>query len=466
MTGRFALLRTSSFRLALAAVLLFTLTTGALLAITWRVTLNLIDNGIDQTLQAEVDGLEDAYRRLGAPGLIDSVNDRVRDPVNTSLYLYTAPGRGLAAGNLSRWPPDLTIEDGFARFRFTDPDRVDGLDLAARGRVFRLAGGQRLLVARDLADRDAFARRLGQVVSAALGATLLVGLGSGLWLSRRSLARVEAMGGALDRIKAGEFGARLPVGAGGDEIDRLAEAVNDSLSRIETLMRGLKRLSNTLAHELRTPLSRLRTRLERAAGSADGSPDHLEAALEEADRMLAMIRGLLDIAEAEAGLLDHAKVPVDLCALLTDLADLYTPAAEALGHPLLTEIEAGLQVNGHPALLTQAMANLLDNALKYAGDRGPITLGGCRRGQGVDLWVADHGAGIPPERFNELLQPFARGDHDKPGTGLGLALVGAVAGAHGGGVSVSGDPDNGLPSIVTVGIHKATDLSPSFGVRV
>lgn len=449
--GFSALLRTSSFRLALGFLLLFCVATGGLLGLTWRVTVDLVDRQIDQTLAAEVEGLADIYRRLGTSGVVDAVRDRVRSPGGAGLYLVTAANGRPLAGNLSGWPPDLAAADGQVTFRFADPDRADIGSIAARGRIFALPGALRLLVARDLADRDRFSEQLGRVVLGGMAATLLVGLIGAGWIARRTQARIGRLTDTLDRIERGDFQARLSTGSGRDEVDRLAEATNAALDRIETLMAGLKQLSNTLAHELSTPLSRLRNRLERVLADPGRGEADLTVALGEADRLLTGLRGLLDIAEAEAGLLDHARVPVDLAALATDLADLYAPAIEEAGLSLATDIRGPVAIAGHPALLSRAVANLLDNALKYTPAGGTIHLDA---GTGPTAgWIAvrDTGPGIAAADRDRVLRPFARavGPASPGGSGLGLSLVHAVARAHGARLDL-GDNDPGLSVTLTV----------------
>jgi signal transduction histidine kinase len=429
-----AITRASSFRIALLYLALFLASVGLVLGVTYRLTLSLIDQHLEDSIGTEVEGLADLVRARGVPGLAAVISERVAQPTNNALYVLALPTLQPIAGNLSAWPVDKTPDDGW--LVFTLKDRA-GVTMAARARAYTLTGGMRLLVGRDLRDRDAFVRRLGIAMAWAVAGTLVLGIGGATLLARRALRRVEIVASSLDRIIDGDLAARLPSSNSGDEIDRLVVSVNTTLDRLEALMAGLRRISHGVAHELRTPVVRLRGRLEMALMHdlpVEALRGEMERAVADADALLAMVRAMLDIAEAEAGLLRDSRAAVDVSRLAVDAAELYAPAAEEAGLTLKTAITGGLKITGHAQLLARAISNLLDNAVKYTPSGGCVVLGvAALPTGGVRLWVQDTGPGIPADRRSEALEPFVRVREPggQPGVGLGLALVRAIAKAHG-----------------------------------
>ncbi len=429
-----ALTRASSFRIALLYLALFLASVGLVLGVTYRLTLSLIDQHLEDSIATEVEGLAALFRARGLPGLAAVITERVAQPTNDALYVLALPTYLPIAGNLSAWPADTTPGDGWLGFSLKDRA---GDTVIARARTYTMTGGMRLLVGRDLRERDAFVRRLGIAMGWAVAGTLLLGVGGATLLARRALRRVEMVASTLDRIIEGDLAARIPLGQSGDEIDRLVQSVNGTLDRVEALMAGLRRISHGVAHELRTPVVRLRGRLEMALMHdlpAEDLRREIERAIADADALLAMVRAMLDIAEAEAGLLRDSRAMVDLSRLAADAAELYEPAAEEAGLTLITAITPGLRCMGHGQLLARAMSNLLDNAIKYTPTGGTVCLGAQSLTKGgMRLWVEDTGPGIPADRRAEALEPFVRVREPggQPGVGLGLALVRAIAKAHG-----------------------------------
>ncbi len=303
----------------------------------------------------------------------------------------------------------------------------------------------------------------GWVVAGAL----LLGLFGGLLMARGVARRAAAMGEALAAVEAGDMARRLPVRPGGDEFDRLAARINAALDRAQALMATLRQVTDDIAHDLRTPLSRLRQRLE-AAGRARSAPEwqaEAAAATAECDRILEVFAGLLRIAEVESGARRAAFARFDLSAVLEAVAEVYAPAAEERRQRLTTAIAPGVSAFGDRALVTQMAANLVENAVRHGREGGrvdlalrPVPGGG---GGGAVLAVTDDGPGIPPAERERVFRRFHRLDAARatPGSGLGLALVGAVAGLHGAAIALS-DAAPGLCVTVTFPARPAAAAGP------
>jgi signal transduction histidine kinase len=254
------------------------------------------------------------------------------------------------------------------------------------------------------------------------------------------LRRVEQVNRTSERVMAGNLSDRVPVHGTSDEFDQLAANLNRMLDQIERLMNAMREVTDDVAHDLRTPLSRLRTRLELALADPSGGPTQREAvraAIEEADHLLATFNDLLSIAELESGARRDQTEPLDLSEVAQLAVELYEPVAEEKGFALSLVTETGVRIRGAPHLISQALVNLLDNALKYAGD-GEIQVRVFRRSGRAILEVADHGPGIPEKDREAVLDRFVRLEPSRttPGNGLGLSLVRAIAHRHGGGVTL------------------------------
>ena len=296
-------------------------------------------------------------------------------------------------------------------------------------RVFELPGGFRLLVGRDLEERE----RLYRIVLAAgrwsVAIVLVLGLAGGLFVSRRVLRRVDAMTETTRTIMEGDLGERLPVAGTGDEIDRLAENLNQMLERIESLMRGLKEVSDNIAHDLKTPLTRLRNRAEQALRTAKTDDEYraaLEATIDESEALITTFNALLMIARAESGQARENMVDFDAAEIVHDIGELYEPLAEEKGITLKVEAEAPAPVKGSRELVSQALANLIDNAIKYAeptgaeGTPAEIVVSAADTGERILLTVADRGPGIPEADRSRVVERFVRLEQSRsqPGSGL------------------------------------------------
>ncbi|MEO0387445.1 MAG: ATP-binding protein, partial [Pseudomonadota bacterium] len=346
---------------------------------------------------------------------------------------------------LDRWPVEAP-EAG--RFSFAIARRDDAVEVGrpALAESFRLPGGYRLLVARDAGDLDLVRRRFLGAMLWTGGGVLIFGLATGWLLSRRVLLRVARAAEAGERIAAGQFDRRLPAAGRGDEFDRLAESVNAMMDRIEGLMRAMRIATDSISHDLRRPLTRLRARLEPALGQPGLGPDGIAAALAEVDRTVAILDNLLRIARAEAGSASVNFSDTDLAQLVEDAADLYRPLAEAGGLSLTVETEP-LTRPVERQLMAEAVTNLIDNALKYAADPGgKIHVRLRRRPEGAaEILVRDTGPGIAAADRARVVERFVRLEPSRAseGAGLGLSLAAAVARLHGGDL-VLGDARPGL----------------------
>ncbi|PVE25568.1 two-component sensor histidine kinase [Microvirga sp. KLBC 81] len=440
MTAFGKLFRTTAFKLSFAYLLIFTLFAFVTLGyVAWSAQRLLTDQFV-AAIEAEINGLSEQYRIGGLRRLVNSVDRRSRAP-GASLYLVTTSVGERIAGNVGALPPGVIDRVGQFETLYNRTDETDTKPNVALVRVYLLPGDFRLLVGRDIEERI----RLRDIIHRAFGYSLLfigvLGCLGSWFIARRVLKRVDDMTDITRDIMAGDLDGRLKVAGTGDELDRLAQNLNDMLDRIGELMRGMREVSDNIAHDLKTPLTRLRNKADEALRTAK-TPDELKAALEatieESDNLIRIFNALLMIARLEAGNAREALSDFDAAEAVRDVAELYEALADEAGVSLDVSIENELPIHGSRELLGQAMANLLDNALKYgaAPDGSPQTIfvSAQRIGQEVRIVVADHGPGIPEEERNHVLERFVRLEtaRSRPGFGLGLSLAAAVARLHGG----------------------------------
>jgi signal transduction histidine kinase len=438
----------TAFRLALAILLLSALGAGIVLTvIAWQVT-SLVDREIARTIDAEAKGLVDVFDNSGVRRLEALIEARKREP-GASLYLLTNPIGEPLAGNVEQIPAEVLLHAGFLPIIYRGSGSSDRGRQALVG-VYILPGGFRLLIGHDLGDRA----RIGRVMVHALAISLVffaaLGALGALFVARRVLKRIDDMNTSAQGIMAGDLTRRLPVSGSGDELDRLAEGLNEMLGRIAELMEGLREVSDNIAHDLRTPLTRLRNHAEAAlvfGGDAAAYRQALEKTIEESDSLIRIFNALLLIARAEAGGDLGPLEPVDVGEAARSVAELYEPIAEEEGVALTVHAEEGLNVRGNRELIGQAIANLVDNALKYgAPDKCPgearakpdVVMTAKRAGESAVLTIADRGPGIASADRARALDRFIRleGSRSRPGSGLGLSLAAAVARMHGGTVEL------------------------------
>jgi signal transduction histidine kinase len=442
------LVRTTAFRLTLAYALVFAvISAGVLGYVAWNGR-RLVEQGIRETVDAEVNGLIDQFRTGGIRGLVATVEQRTRRP-GSSLYLVTTFVGDALAGNVARLPASVLTSAGDTSDtpyqRLDDPDDVTH---HAYVRVFVLPGGFRLVVGRDLGELNS----LGSAVRRAFVLALVIltgfGLVGGFFVASRVLARIDSMTESANAIMAGALSTRLPLQGSNDELDRLAASLNAMLDRIGELLSGLKEVSDNIAHDLKTPLTRLRNGAEEALRVAHDPQEYrqaLERTIEESDKLISVFNALLMIARAEGGRAAENMAQFDAAEIARSVVELYEPLAEEAGVSLSVEAPGTLRAHGNRELAGQALANLVDNALKYA-KRGEaaeqassppteVQVSARANGDGyAEVCVADHGPGIPEGDRERVLERFVRleGSRTRPGFGLGLSLANAVMRLHGG----------------------------------
>jgi len=443
-------LKTTTFRLALLYAGLFCASFIALfLAVYWTAD-TLATRDRRATIAADIEGLRHSYETDGIVGLAAAIADRTKpDRVSDGIYYLDGPATGAIAGNITGWPAQGDIEGewikfpiGLEQFGRSEKHTVEAQRLA-------LADGYRLLVGRDTHTQELFQHAIVQASVASLVGMLALAVIGGLIMSRAILRRIEAINQAAERIMQGEVKHRMPVRGSNDEFDRLAENLNGMLEEIDRLLGSIRAVTNNIAHDLRSPLNRLRNRLE--AALADRQPEQRQEAIErsigDADDLLATFNALLSIADAEAGTSRGNLAPVDLVALAHDVAELYEPLVEEQGLVLEKSIAGPAPVSGNRQLLFQAIGNLIDNATKYGATGGRVSLKvvPAENGNGPEIAVADRGPGIPVSERGRVLERFVRLDASRstPGNGLGLSLVAAIARLHNAVLSLD-DNDPGL----------------------
>jgi signal transduction histidine kinase len=454
------LVRTTAFKLTLVYLSIFVLFAASLLGYFALNTRRLITEQITSTVNGEVNGLSQQYGQGGLRRLVTVVDVRSRRP-GSSLYLVTTPtGEGLA-GNVGSLEPGVLDNPGWLETNYHRLEAPEGAEHRALVRVVQLPGGFHLLVGRDLDERE---RLFGIIVNAgkwSLALVIVLGLAGGFFVSRRVLSRIDAMTGTAQTIMAGDLSGRLPVAGTGDELDRLADAVNAMLDRIEALMHGLKEVSDNIAHDLKTPLTRLRNRCEQALRSATGETSYraaLESTIAESDELIRTFDALLMIARAESGQARDNMSEFDASEIARDVGELYEPVADEKGIVLKVDAPAAAPVRGNRELVSQALANLIDNAIKYAGPNGKlngmpaeIVVKAGSVGERITLSVADRGPGIADADRARVVERFVRLEQSRsePGSGLGLSLASAVARLHGGELKLE-DNEPGLRSTIAL----------------
>jgi signal transduction histidine kinase len=462
VTALTKLFRTTTFRLSLTYLALFSAAAiVAIVYIYWNTTV-LLSRQLNQTIDAELKGLAEQYRAGGLDQLVRTVAERSATPGNSLYLVADSEGRRLA-GNLSAVTPDLWNSLGPVEFVYRRPAAGGVENRLAFANVFRLPSGNRLIVGRDIEDRRELARMVRSAMLWGLGVMAVFGIGGGYWVSRKLLARIDALSDTSRTIMEGDLTGRLPVNGSGDELDRLAQSLNLMLARIEQLMAGLREVSDNIAHDLKTPLNRLRNRVEAALREPYGEPvyrEALERTIEEADGLIKTFNALLSIARIEAGAGGENRESLDVSALLRDVAELYEPVAEERGLVLKADAQAPIFIRGDRQLLGQAIANLIDNAIKYgtseAAENGPgaqpeVEVSAEAKGSMAEIVVTDRGPGVPASDRERVLDRFVRleASRSEPGSGLGLSLVAAVARLHGGSLRLE-DNEPGLRVILAL----------------
>jgi signal transduction histidine kinase len=456
VTGLKRLIGTTAFKLSLVYMLASAVFASGLISYVGWNARRLIDDQIGQTLTVQINGLSDQYRVGGIRRLSAIIERRSREPGSFLFLLQGSAGETLAGNifgvSVETFASSNLVETTYQRLEEESQTR------SALVRSFVFPGNQHLLVGRDLEERERLNIVLGQAIRILLGSLLVFGGLGAFIVARRALARMDAMTATSLTIMAGDLSGRLPVSGSGDELDRLAISLNAMLVRIGELMQGMKEVSDNIAHDLKTPLTRLRNSAEQALRTGKSRADDkaaLERTIEESDGLIRTFNALLLIARTEAGSGADTFSEIDIHRLLSDLAEMYEPSTEEAGGRLMLhlDIACDLKVNGNRELLIQVIANLIDNALKYSlppahGADPEISISAKTSGSLLLISVADHGPGVPPLQRDKAIERFGRLDEsrNKPGSGLGLSLASAVAHLHKGRLVL----DDNLPGLKVI----------------
>jgi len=467
------LLRTNAFRLAALYLALFATSVSALLAFIYFSTADFVERQTEATVDAEITGLREQYNEHLLEGLKKiiverSVGDRRSDE---PLYLLADESYQPIVGNLTNWPEATTLKPGWISFPVEVRRRNGSSEVhQALGETIELPDDHaHLLVGRDISNANLFRTSILETLAWASLLTIMLGVLGGLFMTRNMLRRVDAVNRTSEHIIHGDMSQRVPLTGSGDEFDQLATNLNAMLDQIERLMAGMRQVTDNIAHDLRTPLARLRARLEVTLlekPDAQRYGEALRQTISEADTLLGTFNALLSIAEAEAGSRREALSVVRLDEIAHSVAELYEPVADEKGLTLAALIDEGLLVRGDRHLLSQAIANLLDNALKYTPS-GSVSLTVRAEGGWARVEVADTGPGVPADQREAVFDRFVRleGSRSTPGNGLGLSLVRAVARMHGGSVRLEenhpGADSPGLRVILTLPLKEPVPALPA-----
>ncbi|WP_105984879.1 MULTISPECIES: HAMP domain-containing sensor histidine kinase [unclassified Brucella] len=451
MMSRFsALMRTTAARLSALYLLLFAVGAVALIFYMTNLSASILAGQTQQALGEEVASIGKSYARGGIPQLVRTIDYRSRQP-GAYLYLVADPTGRILAGNVESVEPGVLNTDGIIERAFTYRrygEQAPQMEHRAIAVVIALPNGMRLLVGRDLGEPERFRDLIRNSLVLALG---IMGVGALLiWLfvGRRALKRIDDVSRASQRIMDGDLTGRLPVNGSGDEFDRLSGNFNVMLARILELNEGLKQVSDNIAHDLKTPLTRLRNRAEEALGGEKVEPEYraaLEDIIGESDQLIRTFNAILMISRLEAGYSSENLDDMPVAPIMRDVAEMYEPVAEDAGVTLTLGALDDVALHINRELVGQTVSNLVDNAIKYAGGEGrtaTVTLLMEKDAQWVRIVVADNGPGIPADKRDHATERFVRLEESRtqPGSGLGLSLAKAVMKLHGGALRLE---DNG-----------------------
>jgi len=431
MSSIAAQLRTTTFAVTLRYMVLFFISVTLLMAVINWAIINYVEDRADETVTNAARTFALVYQQ-GGPAAAEPLMRawRSADSGSDSLYVLANTSFERIAGNLSAWPQLSPVEEGWVQFTFP---HEDGTRAVARGRVVALSSDGWLLMAREARNLGGLEQVLDRAFILILGITLVLALLGGLLMSNNVLRRVNQINSTSRQIMAGDLSLRMPTGDGRDEFDELSNNLNARLDQIEGLMNSVRHVSDNIAHDLRTPLTRLRNRLEGLRARVTGaSADEIDACLDDADQLLSTFASLLSIARIESGASDASLKELDLGSVVSDACELYQALAEDKDIRLSCRAEPGYVVHGDRNLVFQALTNLLDNAIKYTPSGGQVGVALVDRDGCAAIRVTDTGPGIPTERHDQVVQRFYRLDESRsaPGAGLGLSLVKAIAQRH------------------------------------
>lgn len=448
MTSLGRLARTTAFKLIAAYLIVFAIFAASVIAYLGWHTQRLVISQATEAIENESRILDEQYKLGGINRLVNIVNRRSRAP-GAGLYLLATFTGETLAGNVLNLPLNIIDTPGWKEIDYVRSEDQSGHPSRALVKVLFLPGEFRALVGRDVVEREELRQIIIRPALWGLAVLVLLGVAGGLFVTRRVLKRIDQMTATSESIMAGNLAGRLDVHGTDDEFDRLALSLNAMLERIEALMAGLKEVSDNIAHDLKTPLTRLRNRAEDALRTATGDEQWraaTEQTIDESDGLIRTFDALLMIARAEAGQARDKMVAFDLAESVTAVAELYEPMADEQGIDLVVEAPEPLMVRGVRELFGQALSNLIDNAIKYTapelGERRTVRVSAEKRDQNACVVVADQGPGVPEADRKRVLERFVRleASRTQPGSGLGLSLAAAVMHLHGGTIALE---DNG-----------------------
>lgn len=448
------LFKNSIFRLSLIYMAIFSLSVVLLFGFIYWATAGYMHRQTEATIEAEIVGLVEHYDQSGLGGLLDVVKERLsRSSGEQNLYLLSDLKFKPLLGNLGQWPEGEISPSGWLEFDFAgDGTRHKGL-----ARVFLLQNKYYLLVGQDIHQLQKIQILIRDAMFWGVLMTLVLALIGGLMMSKTMMRRIEAINDTCHRIIDGDLSQRIACLGGNDDFDKLILTLNQMLEQIEQLMHGVKQVSDNIAHDLRTPLSRLLRRLEmlRIQGPGTESRDELlDQAIAEADGLLTTFKALLRISEIESGSRRANFQKIDVSALLDDLVELYEPLALEKNQLIEWKQQSTTPLSGDQDLLFQAFSNVLDNAIKYSPEQGRIQVLVDEQEDCTDISIVDKGPGIPEEEIEKVLERFYRleSNRSSPGNGLGLSLVDAIAKLHHGQLYLA----DGQPGLkVTISLPKS-----------
>ena len=460
------LVDSAGFRFAVFFAVMFLLGGVAFAGIVWWNTAGGLDRQTDAAIRADVAALVQRFRQAGREGVEEAIAFRLlRDGDAQDLYRLTDSGGRQIAGNLDATPDELDgpAPEGEPLRWLRAPLVREGALTEARLYRADLPNGDRLIVGRDVEERLRLRELLGRGLGWAASASCLIALVGALLLRRALQARLRPAAETVTAIAQGDLTQRVPLSGREDEFDRLGRALNAMLDRIGTLMAGIRGVSDAIAHDLRTPVARARGRLEEALdGNAETMRRAIETGLADLDGMTRIFHAVLRITEAEAGARRAAFATLDLTPLLADAVELYEAIAEARGATLTADLPEALPMTGDRDLLLQAVANLLDNAVKFSPAGSTIRLLAAVAEGSLRITVADEGPGLSPADRARAGERFFRADSARatPGYGLGLSLVRAVAGLHGGELALADTHPGARPPGLSATLVLPADLAP------
>ncbi len=457
--GVIRFLRSAGFRFALLFAGIFIGAAALFALVLWYATAGSLDRQTDAAVRTDALGLLERWREGGSGAVAEAIADRLASDVEgTAIYLLVDANGARLAGNLDRWPAEISLDTPWS---FGGVER-EGSRIDARLYALELGGRYRLVVGRDVEEKQQLRTLLAEGIAWAAVAASFVALVGAAVLRRAVEQRLRPATLTAQAIAAGDLSRRVPISQRVDEFDRLGESMNDMLERIDRLMAGVRGVSDSIAHDLRTPIARARAKLEEALGE-QADAEALRAAMEQGiadlDHITRVFGALLRIAEAEAGARRAAFAPLDLAVLLEDVAEFYGAVAESAGQAVTTDLPVRLDVVGDRDLLAQAVGNLVDNALKFTPPGGRVrVMARAPARDRIDIVVEDSGPGLLPPDRARAGERFFRADASRgtPGSGLGLSLVRAVAHLHGGDLvledAVAGAAQPGLRAIIRLNL--------------